>query len=250
MNLKWISANWNAANNINALTTTRIKGVSSPPFDSFNLGMHVDDNLADVKKNRTKLEGELSLPASPLWLKQTHGNTVIEAKDYTPQIEADAIFTTEENTILVIQTADCLPILLCSDDGNWIAGIHAGWQGFTHDLIEKTVKAYPGNPQSLMAWLGPSISMTYFEIGLDVLERIIRGSKEKKFARINSKIGKAYLSLPDLAKHRLTLLGLDKIFFSNCCTYENKKHFYSYRRDKITGRMASLIYKKTFIGSL
>jgi YfiH family protein len=238
-----IKANWPAPNNLIALTSTRQDGISSAPFDSFNIGEHVGDDLDSVTQNRTLLSQRLALPSQPLWLKQTHGNVLLDAKDHQPGVEADAIFSTQKNQVLAIQTADCLPILLASQDTDWIAGIHAGWQGFTHDLIEKTVNAYKGSKDSLMAWFGPAISGEAFEIGQETLECIVRDANERALATPHPDPNKVHLSLTRLAKHRLSKLGVHNVYFSNHCTFQAPELFYSYRRDGVTGRMVSLIYR-------
>lgn len=241
--MKTISANWNISEKVKALTTLRVGGVSLPPFNSLNLGEHVGDLPNHVSQNRSQLKTSLALPSPPLWLNQTHSDIVINADNYHKGITADAIVTDKANIVLAIMTADCLPILLSNKNGDWLAAIHAGWRGFSHDLIDKTINTYPGNPNEIIAWLGPAISKTHFEVGLEVKKKLCRNSKEMACFLSHRQKDKAYLDLNTLATYRLNALGITQIYLSNQCTYSQEKDYFSYRRENQTGRIATLIYR-------
>ena len=161
-----IKPNWPAPANVFAASTTRQGGVSQAPFDTFNVAHHVGDSPDDVQKNRVILRETLALPSEPLWLNQTHSNSVSTGGN----CEADAAYTREPNTPLVIMTADCLPILLCDTEGTEVAAIHAGWRGLAHGVIENTLKHFSAKPENILAWLGPAIGPSAFEVGQDVYD--------------------------------------------------------------------------------
>ncbi|MHB8447358.1 MAG: polyphenol oxidase family protein, partial [Rudaea sp.] len=153
-----IVPDWPAPSRVHALTTTRtLPGNSLPPFDAFNLGLRSGEDEATVRANHALLERAFALPAGPRWLHQVHGDRVLrltsEALDGEPQ--ADAAFTSQPGVVLAILTADCLPILLCADDGSEIAAIHAGWRGLAGGVIEACVSRLATPPARLLAWMGP-----------------------------------------------------------------------------------------------
>ncbi len=237
----WICPKWPAPQNIHALCTTRLGGVSGDPFDSFNLALHVGDNEQNVNANRKLLIEQAQLPQSPQWLSQTHSDIVIEVTQrFKSTPEADASYTFQRGRVLAVMTADCLPILLCNRQGNWVAAVHAGWRGLAAGILIKAVKAYTGDSKDVMAWFGPAISQTAFEVGEDVLSAFLSNWSSAK-QHFLSKGAKYHADLYGLARMQLQSLGVEA-FGGQHCTYHEKERFYSYRRDGETGRMASLIW--------
>lgn len=247
----WIVPDWPAPKNVRSLVTTREsslglqKGHSRTPYDSFNLALHVNDRAEDVVQNRSLLCKKLSLPESKFcWLNQVHGVEVVEAANALGKAtDADGSFTSESGVACLVMTADCLPVLLCDQSGTRVAAVHAGWRGLADGVIEEAIKHFD-KPENVMAWLGPAISQTHFEVGQEVLEAFISKNSEMKDAFIPSNNpGKYRADLYSLARVALSTLGVEQIYGGDLCTYADSKRFYSYRRDGVqSGRMASLIY--------
>jgi len=239
-----IEANWPIRDKVTAFTTTRINGMSKPPFDSFNLALHAGDDKHHVIQNRQLLIQQYRLPAKPYWLSQIHSNIAIEVNYQRLLAEADASFTHQQNAICAILTADCLPILMSNQSATVVAGIHAGWKSLASGIIDKTIKKLQVPTQEIFAWLGPAISKAHFEVGHDVFKAF----KTNGFNVANNfkkkSDNKWHADLCGLAKDNLQRLGITAIYGGEHCTYSEKDLFYSYRRDKITGRMASLIWIK------
>lgn len=238
-----LTPSWSAPNNITAYSTTRHGGISLAPFNSLNLGMHVNDNPAHVEVNRQTIQTSLKAPSPPLWLNQTHSTIVINANEHKPHIEADAIISTQSNQCLVIMTADCLPIIMCSKDGKKVAAIHAGWKGLCQGIVKKTFKQLNIPASDCLVWLGPCISQKNFEIGDEVIDAFkdIDPKYHKGFYRHPSS-NKAHACLKTLALNQLNCLGIFDCQKNLTCTYDNKHDFFSYRREGITGRMATFIW--------
>lgn len=234
-------ANWAAPINISALTTYRFSGVSKAPFDSNNLGFHTGDNVDDVKINRLALTRSLSLPSSPEWLNQTHSTECIIVEEEKLR-NADAAITRSKNKVLAIMTADCLPILLCNQQGTEIAAIHAGWKGLVNGIIENTLIKMHSPPDKLLAWIGPAICQSCFEVGNEVRELFQANYSFGNNFFIQKSPDKWLGNLAGLAEKILNQNNVTDVFQSNACTFERKKEFYSYRREQQTGRIASLIW--------
>lgn len=242
LSTSYITPVWPIPKNIGACVTTRHGGFSSEPFDSFNLGTHVNDDNAVVLQNRQKLVQDLQLPAEPFWLNQIHSTRVVTLSDELPKVpDADASISRNSQFICAILTADCLPILLCNKAGDEIAAIHCGWRGLLGGIIDNTVAAMQSDPKSLLAWLGPAIGPTVFELGNEIQVDFIKQNPEnsRAFTPLNDRcLGNIY----QLAMINLQKLGVTQIFGGDDCTISNP-NFYSYRRDKgTTGRQASLIW--------
>jgi YfiH family protein len=237
----WMKADWPAPARIYAGTTLRHGGVSKQAFDSFNLATHVGDNPDHVEMNRQQLIMRLELPQQPLWLTQQHTTQVINADTSTQNTIADASFSEITGTVCAVLTADCLPILLCDAQGKQIAAVHVGWRGLLNGIIENTVSIFEN--KQIFAWLGPAISQQAFEIGEDVRSAFVHHSKLTESAFIKGRAGKWYADLYLLATLRLNSAGVADIYGGGYCTFNNPQRFYSYRRNKQTGRMASLIWK-------
>ena len=235
-----LNPQWPAPSNISAVTTYRYPGSSLAPFDFNNLGIHVGDNLSHVQTNRQALLQALQLPSEPEWLDQTHSTECVIVEKETNR-QADAAITRSPNHVLAIMTADCLPILICNQQGTEIAGIHAGWKGLANGIIENTLKKMDSPASELMAWIGPAICQECYEVGDDVRDMFLSNYAfaADYFKKFNNKW---LINLPYLAEKILSKEKIQAIYQSEACTYENKNHFYSYRRDGQTGRMASLIW--------
>ncbi|MDI1261188.1 peptidoglycan editing factor PgeF [Aquabacterium sp.] len=228
---------------------------SQPPWDGFNLGNHVGDDLADVRQHRLELAA--AMQAQPVWLQQVHGHRVVRLSSPTQttlaEAQADGVFTTEPGLVCAVMVADCLPILLAAPEGRGVAALHAGWRGLAGagDLnglgivdtgVTALCEASSADPKDLQAWLGPCIGPTAFQVGVDVLSgfgvdpsqhspRFIRQSRDRWLA-----------DLAGLATDRLQSLGLHRIEGGRWCTVSEPLRFFSFRRDRVTGRQAACIW--------
>jgi YfiH family protein len=238
---EWIVPDWPAPARVRALMTTRAGGVSAAPFDSFNLGSRCGDDPAAVARNRASLRQ--FLPAQPMWLKQVHGAQPVDAAAMRTEAEADASYARSPDAVCAILVADCMPILLADRDGSAVAAAHAGWRGMSGGVIEATVRAMGAAPAELIAWLGPAIGPQHFEVGADVLEAFTRSDAGVvgAFKPYPGRDGKFLCDLYALARRRLTALGVTHIYGGGYCTV-GETRFYSYRRDKTTGRMGAFIW--------
>lgn len=241
--MQLIEPEWAVPERVNAVTTTRHSGVSLPPYDSFNLAIHVGDDFDAVMQNRQTLTQELSFSVEPFWLEQQHTTNAVEWTEglLKPPV-ADASWTNSPGQPLVIMTADCLPILITNRQGSLVATIHAGWKGLANGVVTKTLQQLPELPENLIVWVGPAISQDFFEVG----EEVVRAFEDKPFETSSlfqaTKLAKWMADLPGLVKLELESLGVKQITLSGLCTYRQADLFYSYRRDGQTGRIASLIW--------
>ena len=224
------------------MQTLRGCGKSEGKYTSFNLATHVNDETHSVNSNRDLLDQ--FLPSSPYWLNQTHSVDVIEIPSAT--FNADASYTKDTNTVCVVQTADCLPLLVTNKKGTIVAAIHAGWRGLLNGVIENTIHKMDMSPNELLVWLGPAIGQKYFEVGFDVKHSFCEKDQhaEKAFRTISDQ--KWLADIYYLAKLRLKATGVTEIYGGSVtddyCTFANELDYFSYRRDGETGRMASLIW--------
>ena len=238
----WIVPDWPAPASVHAGTTTRQGGVSQVPYDSLNLGDHVSDDPKAVARNRQSLKQHRNLPAEPLWLQQVHGIEVVDAACCRAVPEADASFTCRSGIVCAVMTADCLPVLLCDEGGSVVAAAHAGWRGLLDGVIEATVMGMEVPAARLMAWLGPAIGPTAFEVGDEVREQFMAVDAQAVQAFQPSPNGRWLADIYKLARQRLASSGVEQVYGGHWCTFTDKQRFYSYRRDGVTGRMASLIW--------
>ena len=250
--LNKIEPSWAVSQRIQAFCTTRQGGLSQPPFNSLNLGLNAGDDSTDVLQNRSILRS--TLPAEPLWLKQIHGITVSTPVSRSAlgegPFEADASVTNIPNEVLAILTADCMPVLFTSKSGDVIGAAHAGWRGLSGGVLENTIDEMialsPGLTTSdISAWMGPAIGPSAFEVGEDVLQAFAQQGQDilsKAFTPIIGTPGKYWADLYLLARDRLRTLGIEQIDGGGFCTANDPERFFSYRRDKVTGRFASLIW--------
>lgn len=232
---------WPAPPNIRSLVTTRVGGISSPPYDSFNLGSHVGDTPEAVAANRTTLR--LLCPSEPKWLNQIHGKLVAEADSLVSPMEADASVALESGTVCAVLTADCLPVLFCDRQGTRVAAAHAGWRGLAAGVLEASVASMQCETENILAWLGPAIGPQAFEVGDEVRDVFLRDLPEAEAAFVQSQPGKWLADIYLLARLRLVRAGVAAVHGGGLCTYSDRERFYSYRREGTTGRMASLIWR-------
>lgn len=236
-----IKPKWAVAESIISACSTRQGGHSVKPFDSMNVGTHVGDITDTVLMNRQTLHQSLALPSEPVYLNQVHGTDIITDKSEANQTIADAVITSQKNKVLAIMTADCLPILLADSKGREIAALHCGWRSLCDGLIEKTLSAMESPKGSIHAWLGPAISIKHFEVGEEVVSAFKNNNRFSSTYH-QQKNGRDYIDLSGIADMILDREGVSHVTASNHCTYTEKDLFFSYRRDKTTGRMVSLIW--------
>lgn len=236
----WIVPQWPAPACVKSLITTRNGGVSSGAHATFNLGLRAGDDPLHVAANRAQLRA--SLPADPAWLKQVHGTRVVKADSLTKPVEADAAFTRTTATVCAVMMADCLPVLICDRDATVVGIAHAGWRGMSAGVIENTLEAMNVRADNLLAYLGPAIGPSAFEVGADVRDAFTAADKNAQIAFKPHREGKWLADLFVLARQRLHARGVSRIYGGGACTYADASRFYSYRRDGTTGRMAALIW--------
>jgi YfiH family protein len=248
----YIQPDWPAPNHVRAFTSCRSGGFSSSPFDSLNIAQHVGDDPKIVSKNRELLPNYQNFN----WLSQTHSSTCVDLdiKGNTEGevLKADACFSTMKNQVCAVMTADCLPILLCDQQGTCVAAVHAGWRGLADGVIENTVSKMPVSAKALMAWMGPAISQRHFEVGKELKETFINYPLAfSHHAQITD--NKYFVDLYHIAQQKLFDLGISQVFGGEYCTYQQENLFFSHRRAThqalntsniivTTGRIVSAIY--------
>jgi YfiH family protein len=239
--LSLLRPDWPAPARVRAAVTTRAGGVSQGPWTSLNLAAHVDDDPAAVAENRRRLGAALSLPAEPLWLTQVHGR-LIAGVDNVPGCEADGSYADRPGVVCAVLTADCLPVLLCDRAGREVAAVHAGWRGLAAGVIEAALDRFIAQPADILAWLGPAIGPAAFEVGDEVREAFLVDEPAAAAAFSPTRPGHWLADLYALARLRLARRGVTAVYGGGLCTYHDAARFYSFRREPVTGRMASLIW--------
>ncbi|WMI99141.1 peptidoglycan editing factor PgeF [Pseudomonas chlororaphis subsp. aurantiaca] len=235
----WLIPDWPAPAGVKACVTTRAGGVSLAPFDSLNLGDHVDDDPQAVAENRRRLTDRFSM--QPAWLKQVHGIDVVEA-DPSVVATADASWTATPGIACSAMTADCLPALFCDRAGTRVAAAHAGWRGLAAGVLEATLDNLKVAPEDVLVWLGPAIGPQAFEVGPEVRDAFVRHLPQTEQAFVPShNPGKLMADIYALARLRLASCGVTAVYGGGFCTVSDPR-FYSYRRSPRTGRFASLIW--------
>lgn len=256
----WLVPDWPAPARVRALSTTRQGGVSQGPYGlaggmpgGLNLGTHVGDDPADVARNRARLAA--CLPSMPQWLEQVHGCAVATvdhvAASTDPVPQADASVALTPGHVCAVMTADCLPVLLCDAQGTVVGAAHAGWRGLCNGVIEATLArmqaAAGGAARRWLAWLGPAIGSAAFEVGAEVREAFLAQARPHEQAAVAAAFragapGKYFADIYALARTRLARAGCVDVYGGAACTVADAGRFYSYRRDGVTGRMASLVW--------
>ena len=244
--------------NVGALSTTRAGGVSLAPYGDgqggggLNLGVHVADDPNHVAQNRARLAA--MLPAQPAWLNQVHGVAVVDAASLAGTVpDADASVASTPGAVCLVMTADCLPVLFSSNDGQVVGAAHAGWRGLAAGVLQRTVETMrERGAADILAWLGPAIGPQQFEVGQEVLQTFLDGALDAgerqafqaAFAAIAGKPGKFLADMYALGRLMLARAGVTQVSGGQYCTVSEASRFYSYRRDGVTGRQASLIWRK------
>lgn len=248
MSALWFEVDWPAPRGVHALSTFRggvgNGGVSEAPYAEFNLGDHVGDDPVAVAENRRRLKAWGGLPAEPSWLTQVHGVAVANLDDPGFVGPADAAVAKGPGKVCAILTADCLPIVLATDLGDRVAAAHAGWRGLAAGVIEATVQALGSPARYLLAWLGPAIGPRHFEVGAEVREAFVNVDPQAAGSFAPNERGRFMADLPGLARRRLANLGVNRIYGGGECTFERQDRYYSHRRDGVTGRQATLIWRE------
>ncbi len=248
-----LKPDWPLPDKVQALVTTREGGVSQAPYTSFNTAMHVGDDRQAVEANRQKLLRHVVYPIQ--WLEQVHGTQcleILQAEDKT--MVADAAYTRAEGVVCVVQTADCLPILIAHKEAKFVAAVHAGWRGLAAGIISRTLKILDVDSSNLSIFIGPAISFDYFEVGEEVLQAFESWARALSLTPDNlaenfiesssgpKKEKKYRANLAGLAKTELKALGVESIYGGNLCTWRDNDRFYSYRKEGVTGRFTSAIW--------
>ncbi len=245
----FIQPKWPIPSNIRSLLTTRYGGVSDKPYTSFNLATHVADDPSAVLKNRKALANQVGYETH--WFNQVHGVDVARLSAFSNRAsdDADAVYSSEAAQVCAVLTADCLPLLLASKNGDEVAAVHCGWRGLAGGMLQAAVRAFRCSPKDILVYLGPAISQPYFEVGSEVFGAFLSAQKQRCFAEnvgesfteSPSAKSKYYADLYRIARAELSGLGIRDIYGGGFCTFSESR-FYSYRRDVQTGRMASLIW--------
>jgi polyphenol oxidase len=240
----WLRPEWPAHARVGALMSTRAGGVSAPPFDGLNLGRSGGDDPAAVAENRRRFEAALGVPT--IYLSQVHGTRVVRLPADGAH-EADAAITTEPGIACAVMVADCLPVLFAAPQGRGVGAAHAGWRGLAAGVLEATAQALADaaacRTDELIAWLGPCIGARQFEVGAEVLEAFGPAAAGRFVPRPRPDGSARWLAdLPGLARDRLAGLGIERISGGAWCTVEDASRFFSFRRDRVTGRMAAAVW--------
>ena len=230
-----------------------------PPANSYDSEPSASQ-CNEAQMARSVLASQLELSLTPQWLKQEHGVAVVEASESGGTQVADASFTRRRGLACAVLTADCLPLLVSAKDGSLVGAIHAGWRGLAGGLIAKTVQALRIEPDQLMVYMGPAISLQYFEVGPEVRQVFLDACKDGRlnesqghpgqilvdncFHPSNTRLGHYFADLYGLARVQLKALGVTDIYGGEYCTYSQPSLFYSHRRGQDVGRMASLIWRE------
>jgi hypothetical protein len=238
----WIIPDWPAPACVHAVTTTRQGGVSQGAFSSMNPADHVGDDPEAVAANRARLQQQLALPGGPVWLQQVHGTKIVDAATVSGTPQADAAYACHPGVVCAVLTADCLPLLLCDRAGGCVAAVHAGWRGLAAGVIEAAVRTLHRPGADLLAWLGPAISPAAYRVGEEVRDTFLAHDQRAEAAFTAAAGGGWQADLYRLAHQRLAACGVRDVHGGGYCSYGEAGRFFSYRRDRTCGRMASLIW--------
>ena len=236
----WIVPRWPVPANVRALITTRAGGVSEGAYFSLNLGLRTDDDPRAVSANRAQLEA--LLPQPPRWLRQVHGARAVDADALSDMPEADAAVTRRPGTVCGVLVADCIPVLLADRAGTTVGVAHAGWRGLAGGVVENAVERMAAAGRDLLAFLGPGIGPAAFEVGADVRDAFLARDARSQAAFVRHRPGKWLADLFLLARQALQRAGVEEVHGGGLCTYSDAARFYSYRRERATGRMAAVIW--------
>lgn len=238
----WIVPDWPAPPRVRAFATTRAGGVSEGEYGSLNLGSGSGDDPGRVARNRLVLRDHL--PEMPEWLAQRHGVNVVRfgaERGAEPSV-ADGAVSAVPGRVCGVLTADCMQLLLCDAAGTQVGAVHAGWRGLAAGVVESGVRALGTDPANVLAWMGPTIGPAAFEVGPEVREAFVAvdAAAGDAFAPYNP--GKYLADLYRLARQRLARAGVDRVYGGDFCTFTERDRFFSYRREKKSGRMGAFIW--------
>ena len=191
-------------------------------------------DFGDLKREEVRQKIRGLVPAEPSWLKQVHGKRVVDL-DRNPPGEGDAAVT-RKNAVCVVQMADCMPVLFADDAGTTVAAAHAGWRGLAAGVLEATIEAMGVQRQRVLAWLGPAIGGSVYEVGDEV--RAAFPGHEAAFEP--TRAGHWLFDLYVVARSKLE--GLKAVSGGGFCTYSEPERFFSYRRDRTSARMGAFIW--------
>ena len=246
--------NWPVPDSVGSAISLRYGGVSEGPYSSNNMAFHVGDSPASVQANRASLVALLNLTRPPVWLDQVHGVDVTYAPNVKGTPEADGSYSDKAGVVCAVMTADCLPVLLCNKQGSQVAVVHAGWRGLAAGVVRNAVAKFPSHDGPLMAFLGPAIGPCAFEVGAEVQQEFLDNAQSQAHRQVISgaftpshNVGRKDHYLADiyaLARGELNSCGVFDIYGGDDCTFSNPEQFYSYRREPVIGRHASLIWLK------
>jgi polyphenol oxidase len=243
--VEWLEPEWPAPGRVRVVSTLRGGGSSAGPYASLNLAAHVGDDRECVDENRRRLREALGLPTEPLWLEQVHGCNVVAHDAYDANVgvpRADAAVATSPGRVCAVMTADCLPVVIADRAGTRVAVAHAGWRGLAGGVVEATVSAMGGDPEALMAWLGPAIGRDAFEVGPEVRQAFVQRFAAAEACFEPNERGRLQADLYGLARLVLARAGIGSVYGGGWCTATDGARFFSYRRDGVTGRMATLAW--------
>lgn len=248
---QWIVPDWPAPAQVRAVITTRRGGVSQGAWGAIdsaeggmNLGHGSGDALDDVQNNRARLR--VLLPREPRWLHQVHGAEVVDAADIGEvRPSADASIAHRPGAVCAVLIADCMPVLIASTCGRVVGAAHAGWRGLAAGVIQNTATAMRARQPDaeLIAYLGPAIGPMAFEVGAEVLDAMRARLPDAASAFAAARAPQKYLAdLFTLGRLALAQAGVSRVYGGGDCTFGDPQRFYSYRRDRVTGRHAALIW--------
>ncbi len=240
--VEWLEPEWPVPRRVRVVSTLRTGGASSGPYASLNLAAHVGDDPGSVNENRRRLSEAAGLPSEPLWLEQVHGCDVVAHLGQAGVPRADAAIAVAPGRVCAVMTADCLPVVLADHAATRVAVAHAGWRGLAGGVLEATVAALGGDAAELVAWLGPAIGQGAFEVGAEVRQAFVQRFAAADACFTGNHRGRFQADLNALARLALARAGVVSVFGGAWCTATDPERFFSFRRDGVTGRMATLAW--------
>jgi len=238
----WVAPDWPVAGHVRVLSTLRGGGVSAGPYASLNLAAHVGDRPEAVSTNRRLLRQAARVPAEPLWLEQVHGSDVVRHERGSGGNRGDACVAFTVDRVCAVLTADCLPVVLADRAGTRVGVAHAGWRGLVGGVLQATIAALEVPAGELHAWLGPAIGPQAFEVGPEVRAAYLARVAGSSGCFAGSERGRFLADLYRLARLVLEQAGVAGVHGGGWCTHREAGRFFSFRRDGVTGRMATLAW--------
>lgn len=239
-----LKADWDAPPGITAFTTTRTGGHSRPPYDGFNLALHVGDDEGLVRSNRRELAEAQGWDREPLWLNQVHGRDIVRAEEVAEGLvpRADGAVTASRRPLVVL-TADCLPVVACDRGATVVGAFHAGWKGLLAGVLEAGIAALGRPAAEILVWIGPAIGPQSYQVGPEVREAFLASNPDHTADFVDDGPGHWRFDLAGAAVRRLSRLGVPRVGSSAFDTFGDQDRFFSHRRQAPCGRMATVIVK-------